>query len=260
MVVAGAGGLTGLYAWNVEPNTLVVETVPVPLNGLTIGFLSDFHVNAPVPPAHIARAAQMLMTHAPDLILLGGDYVTRSASDARDCADALAQLAAPLGVFAILGNHDYWVGHTDQIVAQLTRVGIRMLQNESVAIGAGNDRIYVIGLDDVWEKHVDLDRALAMVPDEACKIVIVHEPDFGDESARQGIDLQLSGHSHGGQVRLPYIGAPILPYLGRQYPMGLQRAGASTWVYTTRGVGMISPGVRFNCPPEITFLKLQTSA
>ncbi|MBI5030372.1 MAG: metallophosphoesterase [Chloroflexi bacterium] len=265
LVVAGAGGFASVYAWNIEPNNLVVENVPVrlsrlpkTLNGLTVGFLSDLHIFAPVSPEHIARAVQMLMQRNPDLVVLGGDYVTGSADAASSCADVLAQLRAPLGVYALLGNHDYWVGNTQHIVAQFTRVGIRVLRNESVKLGNETERFYLVGLDDVWEEHVDLS-VLANIPADACTIVAVHEPDFATELAKLGIDLQISGHSHGGQVRLPFIGAPQLPYLGTKYPIGLQRVGEFTQIYTSRGVGMIYPAVRFNCPPEVTVLKLQSS-
>ena len=256
--------MTDAYAWNVEPNMLVVEEMHVRLSrlpqafdGLIIGFLSDFHVKGPSSPALTARAAEMLMALKPDLIALGGDYITWSADHAESCADALAQLRAPLGVYGILGNHDYWAGDIEKTVAALTRVGIRMLRNESSAIGTVSNPMFLIGLDDVWEKHTDLPRALSGVPRDACKILLVHEPDFADEAAKEEIALQLSGHSHGGQVRLPLIGAPILPYLATKYPIGLQRAGPFTQVYTTRGVGLINPAVRFNCPPEVTILRLQ---
>ena len=264
LALAGTGGLTDAYAWNVEPNMLVLEEVRVRLprlpqafDGLVIGFLSDFHVNGPSSPALTARAAEMLMAHQPDLVALGGDYITRSADDTASCADALAKLRAPLGVYGILGNHDYWAGDTERTVAALTRVGIRILRNESLVIGSGSNPVFLIGLDDVWEQHADLPHALLGVPPDACKIVLVHEPDFADAAAKEEVALQLSGHSHGGQVRLPLIGAPILPYLATRYPIGLQRAGPFTQVYTTRGVGLINPAVRFNCPPEVTILRLQ---
>ena len=264
LALAGTGGLADAYAWNVEPNILVEEQVRVRLprlpqifDGLTIGFLSDFHVKGPSSPAHTARAAKMLMAHKPDLVALGGDYITHSADDTMSCADALAQLSAPLGVYGILGNHDYWAGNTDKSVATLTDAGIRILRNESLPIGTASNGLFLIGLDDLWEKHTDLPRALSGVPDGACKILLVHEPDFADQAAQAEIALQLSGHSHGGQVRLPFIGAPILPYLATKYPIGLQRASPLTQVYTTRGVGLINPAVRFTCPPEVTILRLE---
>ena len=107
------------------------------------------------------------------------------------------------------------------------------------------------------EEFEDLDAALEGAPDRSTVILLAHEPDFADRVAADGrVALQLSGHSHGGQVRLPFIGAPMLPHLGRKYPYGLRRVG-SMWLYTNRGVGVIAPPVRFNCRPEVTLLTLQ---
>jgi predicted MPP superfamily phosphohydrolase len=248
----------------VEPQGLVVdetrvrlERLPRAFDGFTIGQLSDLHVGPIVPAAQVARAAEMLMACKPDLVALTGDFVSQSAQHARSCAEALSQLRAPFGVFAVLGNHDYWTLDAAAIVRELTRVGVRVLQNENVPMERGDARWDLIGVDDVWEKHADLERALALTPREVCRIALVHEPDFAEEAAKYAVDLQLSGHSHGGQVRLPFLGALILPWLGRKYPIGLQRAGSFTQVYTTRGVGLVSPEVRFNCPPEVTVIRLE---
>ena len=118
-------------------------------------------------------------------------------------------------------------------------------------------RVVMGRLADVWGRKPDLEAALAGVPKGAFRLLLCHEPDYADIAAARRIPLQLSGHSHGGQVRLPLLGAPILPYLGRKYPIGLQRAGTSTLVYTNVGVGTIAPPVRFNCRPEVTQLTLR---
>ena len=110
-------------------------------------------------------------------------------------------------------------------------------------------------MDDYWKGEDDLDRALTGVPEREARIVLVHEPDFADTIGSCRVDLQISGHSHGGQVRLPLIGALHLPPLGRKYPIGLQKAGR-TQVYTNRGLGTTGPPVRFNCPPEVTLLRV----
>jgi predicted MPP superfamily phosphohydrolase len=115
--------------------------------------------------------------------------------------------------------------------------------------------LWLLGLDDIWVGAGDLEQGMAGVPEESCKLLLVHEPDFADKAARHGIDLQLSGHSHGGQVRLPLIGALHLPQWGTNYPIGLRRV-SDMWVYTNRGLGVVSPPVRFYCRPEITQLTL----
>ena len=113
-------------------------------------------------------------------------------------------------------------------------------------------------MDDLIMRRGDLTRALCGVPGEACKILLVHEPDFADRAARYPIDVQLSGHTHGGQIRLPVIGPLLLPILGRKYPMGLYGV-RDTWVYPNRGLGVNRPPMRLNCRPEITLFTLHST-
>jgi predicted MPP superfamily phosphohydrolase len=158
----------------------------------------------------------------------------------------------------VLGNHDHW---TDPAWVSSTAesYGVTMLSNSAQRLSDAENGLWLVGVDDIWVGAGDLERALGGVPEDSSKLLLVHEPDFADKAARSGIDLQLSGHSHGGQVRLPLIGAPLLPLWGRRYPIGLQKAQAM-WVYTSRGLGLIEPAVRFNCRPEVTLLTLTRAA
>lgn len=263
-LMAGMGALSGvggLYAWQVEPYRLKVEQVPVRLprlsdaaEGLRLVQLSDIHLGPYVSLDHVATAVQTAVALQPDLFVLTGDFVSGSAAHLKPAIDLLRLLRAPLGTYAVLGNHDHWA-NPGAIRRYLSEAHIRVLSNQSVRLMGKGGGLWLAGVDDVWERQDDLRATLADVPARACVLALVHEPDFVDESARAGIALQLSGHSHGGQVRLPLIGAPVLPYLGRRYPIGLQRAG-NTWVYTSRGIGVIYPPIRLNCPPEITLLTL----
>jgi predicted MPP superfamily phosphohydrolase len=228
---------------------------------LRIVQLSDLHLSEVVPLEHVQRAVALAQNLAGELIVITGDYVSGSAEYAVACARALSALRAPLGVYAILGNHDHWTDPA-QVSGALTTAGLTLLRNQGrpIARDGGKDAdLWLAGLDDAWEGQDDLSAALRDAPEGLPTLLLVHEPDYAARIAAQaadlGIVLQLSGHSHGGQVRLPFVGAPILPYLGRQYPWGLQKAG-SMWVYTNRGVGLIHPSVRFNCPPEVTTLTL----
>ena len=126
---------------------------------------------------------------------------------------------------------------------------IPVLMNDAVPIERNGARLWIAGVDDVWQRRADLDLALRHVPATEPTVLLAHEPDYAELAKRYPIDLQLSGHSHGGQVRLPFYGAPILPYLAKIYSIGLERADAM-WVYTNRGIGVVSPPVRFNCRPE----------
>lgn len=262
----GALALGTAYGFNVEPHTLVVERIemrlprlPGAFDGMTIAHLSDLHLGPYVSEEHLLEAVRMTNALKPEVIVLTGDLVNSSWHYIQPCAEIIERFEAPLGVYAVLGNHDYWVGFLNHMVQSVRETGIVLLRNEAVPITRGRETIYIVGIDDLWLRLADVKRALETVPRGACKIALMHEPDFADISAQAEIDLQLSGHSHGGQVRLPGIGPLILPKYGEKYPMGAYRVGTFTRLYTTRGVGVLPPGVRFNCPPEITFLTLTTT-
>jgi predicted MPP superfamily phosphohydrolase len=160
-------------------------------------------------------------------------------------------LSAPEQVWAVLGNHDHWTDAA--VVAEaVSRAGIRLLRNANGVIRRGAGRLWIAGVDDVLAEQHDLPRALAGIPNGDGVILLAHEPDFADEAALdQRPGLQLSGHSHGGQIRLPFYGATVLPRLARKYPQGLRRVGGM-WLYTNRGIGTIDIPIRFNCRPEVT--------
>ncbi len=165
--------------------------------------------------------------------------------------ESLAHVSAPDGVFAVLGNHDWW---SDGPLAaeSLRRAGVTVLQNRHTAWERGGHKLYVAGVDDVCVHRDDLADAVADLPDSAKIVLLAHEPDFADLAANDArIILQLSGHSHGGQVCVPGYGGLFFPRLARKYPRGLYTVGGLT-VYTNRGLGMIGLPLRFCCRPEIT--------
>jgi predicted MPP superfamily phosphohydrolase len=262
---AGLGSVG--YAFAVEPDWLAVErvTVGVPaeylppaLDGLTVAHLSDFHWGPYTGQRQVRAAVEATNALSADLIVLTGDYVLSSAVYAAPCARELAALRAPLGVFAIPGNHDYWTD-IGVVTAQLRAAGLTLLRNAAQRLEVAGTPLWLVGVDDVWEQHDDLDAALAGVPHGEPVLLLVHEPDFADQAARSShrIFLQLSGHSHGGQVNLPFYGPPVLPWLGQKYPAGLQTVpGSALQVYTSRGIGVIAPPLRFNCRPEVARLTL----
>jgi len=264
---AGLSALGGAgYATLVEPHWLAVRRVDVPipslpadLDGFTIAQLSDLHRGPVVTQENIARAVELTLQQQADLIVLTGDYVSRSSKYAPSCAEALAPLAASgeeATLLACLGNHDHWTD-ANRVAGALADAGLTVLRNAAREVADG---LWVAAVDDVWEQHADLDKALEEVPASATVVLLAHEPDYADEVAADGqVSLQLSGHSHGGQVRLPFVGPPALPYLARKYHTGLYQVN-SMWLYVNRGVGLISPAVRFNCRPEVTLLTLRCSA
>ena len=237
------------------------------LDGLSVAQLSDLHFGPYTGEAEIRRAVAAVNAAAPDLIVLTGDFVTstwlfhlgrRTGKEIVPCAELLRQLRCPLGVYAILGNHDWGVG-ADLIAGTLADAGIRVLRNEAVAIERDGARLWLAGVDDALFRAVDLDRALARVPKNEPVLLLAHEPDFADEAARYPISVQLSGHAHGGQIVLPGLGAPYLPPLGRKYRRGLYTV-RNLCLYANRGIGVAGVPLRFGAPPEITLVGFRAGA
>ena len=261
----GISGLAGYgYVFYVEPRWLEIERVEVPIHGLSEAFndfkivcLSDFHLHPFTQIDFIEKVVARANELNPDVVCLLGDYVLEGADSIYELAPVLAGLESKYGVFAVLGNHDLWTD-ADVVRSGLEAVGIRVLVNESVSIYVGDDDLILAGLDDGWSGEADLSLALENTPQGSPVILMLHEPDFADHYARDGrVSLQLSGHTHGGQVRIPGIGGPFRPAYGQKYDDGLIEI-EDMWLYTTRGVGVIGPPARFNCRPEITEIILQS--
>jgi predicted MPP superfamily phosphohydrolase len=269
---AGAAGV-GTYAVEFEPNQPRLLRVEIALarldaafDGFTIAQLSDFHYDHRFSVVPIRKAVEIVNRVRPHLVVLTGDFVTvpffnehrkaAAASTAAPCAELLGRLNPSIAKFAILGNHD--VGSDPALITQALREqGIPVLKNGSLPIEQGNARLWLAGIDDALVGHPDLGRALKHVPGGEPVVLLAHEPDFGDETAQHRVDLQLSGHSHGGQIWIPGLGAPWLPPLGRKYPRGTYRLG-DLIVYTNIGIGTIRAPIRFNCPPEVTLFTLRS--
>ncbi len=259
-----AGG--GLYPWLIEPQwirisrlTLALPRWPARLDGLTIAHLSDLHCGPYISAQHIGRVVAQTNHLQPDLVAITGDFASHDAAYIPICANELQALHARYGVFACLGNHDHRRG-AETVVKSLQGVGITVLRNAALPVIEERETIWIAATDDMMVGMHDLDQALDAVPDDTPVILLAHEPDLADQTAQHAkrVILQLSGHSHGGQIRLPFIGAPILPRYAQRYPMGLYQVG-KIHLYTNRGIGLIAPPVRFNCPPEIALLTLTST-
>jgi uncharacterized protein len=270
-VTAGASALAADTIL-LEPNRprLVQKEIafrrwPSRLDGFTIALLSDFHYD-PYFSAHPLRAAiGMVNALSPDLIALTGDFVSepmsgdpvRGAAAAEPCVELLRKLHAPHGLWAVLGNHDCSTD-PEHVTAALRAAGIPVLNNRAVPIERDGARFWLAGVDDVLEGSADIDATLHGAPTDEAVVLMAHEPDYADQVARYPVDLQLSGHSHGGQVRFPFMRPLYLPELARKYVWGLYRINALT-LYTNPGLGTVTLPVRLNCPPEITLLTLRRS-
>jgi predicted MPP superfamily phosphohydrolase len=257
------------YARKVEPEdvevtcvSLVLPCLEAQFDGYRIAQISDFHTDSWMTPGRVLELVNLVNAEAPDLVVITGDFATYSRfrsliRHAFGLAAPLHRLRAPDGVVAVLGNHDH---KTDAgaIRRVLARSGVIELCNTALTLRRDGAALHLCGVDDVQEGMADLDLVLRRLPEEGAAILLAHEPDFADESVVAGrFDLQLSGHSHGGQVGLPLLRFLFLPKLSRRYPSGLYRVGGM-YLYTNRGLGA-HPRFRFNSRPEITVFTLRSS-
>jgi predicted MPP superfamily phosphohydrolase len=227
------------------------------LDGMRIGFVTDTHVG-PFTTADDLRRGLALFDNEPlDLLLLGGDYVSESNMYARSMSDAIAERSsrALLGTFAVMGNHDLPLG-VDRVRAELERAGVCVLRNEHAIVEWNGAKLAIVGIDDTIVGMADPDRAFAGILTGVPKLALWHEADFAEEAARRGAFAQLSGHTHGGQVRLPLIGSIWLPPDGKRRDAGFFEVDGMP-TYISRGLGIYRPPVRFLCPPEVTLITLR---
>ncbi|MHB9133164.1 MAG: metallophosphoesterase [Armatimonadota bacterium] len=250
-----------VYGSLIEPAWLQVSRVnlslsrlPTEFDGVTIAQLTDLHYGVALSRGRIQAAVAATNRLHPDIVALTGDYILGHPKDIEGMVKILGGLQAPLGVYAILGNHDC---NGDVIWGPLfAKNHITFLNNSAAPIKRQNARLWIAGLDDAWFGIPAPKRALRGVPPNESVVMLVHEPDYADKLTKFPVDLQLSGHSHGGQIWLPHFGAPVLPETGTKYPKGLYQVGKMQ-LYTNRGIGVLYFPLRLNCRPEITLVTLQ---
>lgn len=261
-----AGGL--LYAREVEPRWVEITRPELTLprlapefDGYTVVQVGDIHLDDWKEPRRLERMVRSVNARRPDLICLTGDFLSYTAKSPapQRLTEALRGLRAPDGRLAVLGNHDYLAG-VEAVRRCLRGSGVEELQNDVRTVRRGSAELHVAGIDDVMEGRSRLDLVLRKLPDSGAAVLLAHEPDFADVSAATGrFDLQLSGHSHGGQVGIPLLRRLILPPMSQRYTSGLHRVGGM-WQYTNRGLGFVKARLRFLCRPEITVLTLRSPA
>jgi predicted MPP superfamily phosphohydrolase len=226
------------------------------LAGLTIAFVTDTHVGPHFRAGDLRPVVDMLRAMKPDIVLFGGDYICESPRFMATAAPVMGEMAATarLGAWGVMGNHDL-SNIRERVVPPLENAGIRILANEAVCVETGRGDLWIVGIDDGLLGEVDLDAAFRGVSPDGAAICLWHEGDRVEEAAPYGAFLQLSGHSHGGQVRLPGIGPLAAPELGKRFPRGRYIVGDGE-LYVSPGLGMYRPPIRFNCPPELTVIRL----
>jgi predicted MPP superfamily phosphohydrolase len=269
---AAAGGLA-LYSGeiarheiSIESHTLALAKLPEAFRNYRILQISDIHFDEYTEPSFVRRVVGEVNRLAPDLVLLTGDYVSNTprgpnyaAGAMLRCADELRELTCPMR-YAVMGNHDSILG-PPLIGAGLASASIPILFNQHVAIERNGQHLWLAGIADAITNVPNLNLAIPASPDGPV-ILLCHEPDYADNVLAHPrgalVDVILSGHSHGGQVRLPFVGPVHLPYGALSYYAGLYHLG-HLQLYVNRGIGTVGVPFRLNCPPEITLFTLQRS-
>ncbi len=264
--VLTAGISAAAYGRWIEPERVGLTRRRIALTGLPdgwrplkVGLLSDLHCDGQRALDRARRAVELLMSARPDVVFLTGDYVTSHGEQwAPKCADVLAPVrSSPLGAFAVRGNHDWWTGSEEIIEREMRRIGVPILSNSAARLRhPGN--VWAVGVESLATGTENISKAVAGLPSNGVRFLLVHEPDYADRVTER-VSLQLSGHSHGGQIRVPGLPA-YTPYAARKYVMGFYEGNAGRHpIFVTRGVGMIGIPLRIGCPPEAALLTVVAS-
>jgi predicted MPP superfamily phosphohydrolase len=267
----GRGWARVHYAIRVEPTWLelnrhevAIPDLPAAFAGLRLVQLSDFHCSRNVTPAYLREAVDLAQAQNGDVIVLTGDFVHKGFRYVQRVAAVLGRLAAPHGVYAVLGNHDFSVRnalgmrryrHLHRAVADaLTAQGIRVLHNETVTLTREGARLHLAGVEDLWSRVCDVSRALGGLSPAVPCVLLAHNPCTVERLEGRRCDLMLSGHTHGGQVNLPGLGRVTLGRRGRRFAAGMYYH-RNTYLYVNKGVGF-GFRVRYGVRPEVAVLTL----
>ncbi len=268
----GRGWARVHYGLRVEPTWLELTHCAVPIadlprkfEGYRIAHLSDFHCSRHVTPAYVSEAAELAQAQSPDVIVLTGDFVHHGFRYIEPIGQALGQLSAPHGVFAVLGNHDYSVRnalglrryqHLNQAVArELRKWGIRVLHNEAVLLERDGARIFLVGVEDLWSRTCDIERAFQGLQTDVPCVTLAHNPRTVERLAGRRCDLMLSGHTHGGQVRWRRSHTVTEPAPRRRFTSGLY-THENTHLYVNKGIGFGTVRFRYGVRPEVAVITL----
>lgn len=255
------------YAYQIEPNwfqvvpiSVTIPELPSSFEGFKIAQISDLHADDSMNQSKLAKIVKLVDAQQADIIAITGDFFTSKPNlEALSLlGNNLFYLSPKVKTIAVLGNHDHI--YNPRILSNLLQQdNILELSNSVYTIERGKDKLSLAGVDDYWKGKSRLDLVMEQLPEEGVAILLAHEPDFADISSKENrFALQMSGHSHGGQVRIPFRSPPVLPPHGQKYPVGRYQVGNMVQ-YTNRGVGMVKPLVRFGSRPEITVFTLTKS-
>lgn len=244
----------GSHAVEVTRVTIELRALPDAFVGMTIAQLSDIHHSSFMSAERIAEIVEDTNAIGADVIILTGDYVSYSPYYIAGAAEALGRLRAPFGVYAVLGNHDFW-NDAEEVSRALRREGIEVLRNASTELSIGGEAVVLAGIDDLGVRAADLDRALRGADPRRVRLLLSHNPGIIRRAAMRAVDFVFSGHTHGGQVRLPVMGAVSMLNHPKAFVSGLAALGG-TQIYVNRGLGTVIVPVRVGSPPEVTVFTL----
>lgn len=232
------------------------KNLPKAFDGFRIVQLTDLHYGFLVPERIIKHVVNRANNIDKDIIVCTGDYVheRNTKEEIHVVWPYLKQLQAPLGVYSVLGNHDHWANQNESL-KQLQQSG-QNIRHQSKEIQKNGQSIWIGGAGDFWEDETGLQKAFETVPDDAFKLVLAHNPDTADTNLSVRIDLMLCGHTHGGQVRIPFFGTPILPVRNKTYNSGIFNVN-NFKLFISKGIGWAIIPIRFNCMPEIAVIELK---
>lgn len=266
LALLATGGLLLFWAFYWEPGRLVIREASLELPAwenerpLRAVLIADLHVGSPRNGLdQLRRLVRRANESRPEIVLIAGDLVIDNVFGGKfvspeEVAAELAALEAPLGVIAVLGNHDRWLS-ADRVTRALTDNGITVVENRAVAVERDGGRFWVAGVSDFWTGHPDVEGAVGQAEDDRPVILLTHNPDIFPEVPRR-VALTLAGHTHGGQVILPFVGRAITPSrFGEKFAVGLVTEDGKR-IFVTSGVGTSRLGVRFRVPPEIAVLEI----
>jgi uncharacterized protein len=254
-----------IYGTKIEPNWIEVVPIHLTIAHLDRAFdrfkvlqISDLHTGIYMPESRLARIIKLVNQQQPDAIAITGDFVSKhSHFNAEKLQQQLSQLQAKSAIVSVLGNHDH--SRKIKLLKQtLAKSKIDNLDNQVYIIERGAKKLAFAGLDDPYWGTPNLKKIINQLPEQVPTILLVHEPDYIEKSAKtHKFALQLSGHSHGGQIRIPFFAPLVLPYGGRKYFVGLNQV-EDTFAYTNRGLGMTKFPIRIGSRPEITVFTLHS--
>jgi uncharacterized protein len=258
VTVAGTGYGIAFGRSNCEVNhrEIAIDGLSPALSGLSIGLVTDVHSSPFMSKEDMDEYVERLNDLGSDLIIVGGDFVNSQTEEVYPFAESFSKLKAPLGVFGVMGNHDFYAPDPRTVASEVNACGIRLLRNEGVVIRSKGAELALLGIDDTGSKAAAGERirdAISDTPPSIPRILVSHRPYFLPEAATHDIDLVLSGHTHGGQVVLGSFGGVALTpaAFASKYVWGLYTSH-KTQMYVSRGIGTVGVPMRINCPPELT--------